>query len=52
MCSCEINLRDQLDLDLGVDGRMVLKCYLQEEGWGNMAWFDLPQYRDRWRALV
>ena len=29
-----------------------IKMFLQEVGSGAMAWIDLSQERDRWRALV
>ena len=29
-----------------------IKIYLQEVGWGSMAWIDLAQDRDRGLALV
>ena len=29
-----------------------IKMNLQDVGWGAMAWIDLAQDRDRWRALV
>jgi hypothetical protein len=29
-----------------------IKMNLQEGGWGGMAWIDLAQDRDRWRAIV
>jgi hypothetical protein len=28
-----------------------IKKYLHEVGYESMAWIELPQYRDRWRAL-
>jgi hypothetical protein len=47
------NLRETDHLkDLGVDGRIILKMDLQEVGWDVVAWIDLVQDRDRWRALV
>jgi hypothetical protein len=37
--------------DPGVDGRIILKWILKK--WdGGMAWIELAQDRDRWRALV
>jgi hypothetical protein len=38
--------------DAGVDGRILLKMYLQEVGWGIRDCTDLAQNTDRWRALV
>jgi hypothetical protein len=29
-----------------------IKMDLQEVGWGVMAWIDMAQDRDRWRAVV
>jgi hypothetical protein len=37
--------------DLGVDGRIILKCIFKKWN-GSMDWIDLAQNRDRWRALV
>jgi len=51
MCSFEIKLRDHLERPRR-RWEDSIKMYLQEVGWGSMAWFDLAQYRDRWRALV
>jgi hypothetical protein len=37
--------------DPGVDGRIILKWIIKK--WdGGMDWFELSQYRDRWRAVV
>jgi hypothetical protein len=35
----------------GIDGRIILKCIFRKRV-GSIDWIDLPQYRDRWRALV
>jgi hypothetical protein len=51
MCSCEINLRDHLERPRR-RWEDIIKMYLQEVRWGSMAWIDLAQYTDRWRALV
>jgi hypothetical protein len=37
------------DQDVGGDN---IKMDLREIGWGGIDWIDLPQDRDRWRALV
>jgi hypothetical protein len=37
--------------DPGVDGRIILKWIFKKRDSG-MAWIDLAQDRDRWRALV
>jgi hypothetical protein len=29
-----------------------IKMDLQEVGWNGVAWFDMTQDRDRWRAVV
>jgi hypothetical protein len=29
-----------------------IRIYLREIGWGSVDWLQLPQNRDRWRALV
>ena len=46
------NLRERGHFeDLGIDGRIILKCILQK--WdGGMYWIDLARDRDRWRAVV
>ena len=38
--------------DLGVNGRIILKKYLQEVGCVCMDWIDLARDWDRWRTLV
>jgi len=37
--------------DLGLDGRIILKCIFNTLGGGRNC-FDLAQDMDRWRALV
>jgi hypothetical protein len=43
--------RDHLE-DLGVDGRITLRIYLQEVACGDMEWIVVAQDRNRWRKLV
>jgi len=38
--------------DPGVDGRIILKKYLQEVGYGSLDWIDLAYGRDRCWVLV
>jgi hypothetical protein len=38
--------------DPGVDGRIILKWIFKKWDGGGMAWIDMAQDRDRWRALV
>jgi hypothetical protein len=37
--------------DTGVDGMIILKWVFKKCN-GDMDWLDMPQDRDRWRALV
>jgi hypothetical protein len=46
------NLRGGHLEDLGVDGRIILKCTFERFLWGDVHWVNLDQDRDRWRALV
>jgi hypothetical protein len=46
------NLREEDHLkDQGIDGRIILKCILENMN-GGTEWIDLAQDRCRWRALV
>jgi hypothetical protein len=36
--------------DLGVDGRIILKC-IKEIGCAGLDWILLPQYRVQWQAV-
>jgi hypothetical protein len=36
--------------DPGVDGRIILKWIFKK--WDGVAWIDMAQDRDRWRAVV
>jgi hypothetical protein len=38
--------------ELGIDGRIILRLYLNEIGWDLMDWTDLARFRDKWRAVV
>jgi len=38
--------------DLGVDGRIILKCIFRKWDVGVMDWIELTQTRDRWGTLV
>jgi hypothetical protein len=37
--------------DPGIDGRIILK-WIFKKWYGGTDWIELPQDRDRWRALV
>jgi hypothetical protein len=39
-------------IDLGVDGRIILKLIFKKWKWGGMDLIAMAQDRDRWRALV
>ena len=46
-------LREEHNLeDLGVDGRITSRIYLQEVGWRDMEWIDLAQDGNRWWKFV
>jgi hypothetical protein len=38
--------------DLGVDGRLLMKLILKERVCEGVAWIQVGQVRDQWRALV
>jgi len=38
--------------DPGVDGRIILRWIFRKWGVRGMDWIELPEDRDRWRALV
>jgi hypothetical protein len=37
-------------VDLGIDGRIILKWLFKKLGWG-MDWIEMAQDRDRWALL-
>jgi hypothetical protein len=39
--------RDHLK-DLGIDGRVILRCVEKDIGWEGMDWVDLAKDRDKW----
>jgi hypothetical protein len=43
----DLRKRDHLK-DLGVDGNLITKMDLQEEGWKGKYWINPVQDRDRW----
>jgi hypothetical protein len=38
--------------DIGLDGRIILRCIFTDLGCGGIDSIDLAQNRDGWRALV
>ena len=38
--------------DLGIGGRVLLKCVFKKLDGGSTDWIAVAQYRDRWRAVV
>jgi hypothetical protein len=35
--------------DIGVDGKIILRCIFTECGYGDIGWIDLSQDKDIWR---
>jgi len=46
-----LSKRDHLE-DPDVDGKIILRIYLQEVGCEGMDWIDVAQDRNRWWALL
>jgi hypothetical protein len=38
--------------DLGIDGRIILKCIFKKLHGGSMDWINLHEDTDRWRTVV
>jgi hypothetical protein len=51
-CSGEAWVEGDHLKDPGVDERIILKYILERLDGGGIAWTDLAQDRDRWRAVV
>jgi hypothetical protein len=48
-----LNLRERDHMaDIGLDGRIILRCIFTEWECGDTDWIDLAQDRDSWWALV
>ena len=47
------NLRERDRLgELDIDGKITVKMYLQDVGWGGMDWIDLAPNSDWWQVIV